>query len=211
MMHAIPTVYRDVRFRSRLEATWAAFFDQVRWPWKYEPIDLNGYIPDFILPWDGLDPVLVEVKPLLTPYALANQEAIDKIEQSGWEHGALIVGVTPMIEPGRRNEHRIIGWGTTYWEDWRSYQAAPDEEAPTGPWSWFWRELVVCNHCEWPSFALSSDEFCMRCCGGGSWLDSPWAHSLAIPILPHAVDAAWARAQNQTQWRGRGDELGEAR
>ena len=41
---AIPTTYKGIYFRSRLEAKWAFVFDQIGWPWEYEPIDLNGYI-----------------------------------------------------------------------------------------------------------------------------------------------------------------------
>jgi hypothetical protein len=44
---AHPTMYSGVQFRSRLEATWAAFFDLANWQWKYEPIDLEGWVPDF--------------------------------------------------------------------------------------------------------------------------------------------------------------------
>jgi hypothetical protein len=59
---AIPTVYKDIEFRSRLEAKWAAFFDAAGWRWEYEPFDLNGWIPDFVLN-PGIKSVLVEVKP----------------------------------------------------------------------------------------------------------------------------------------------------
>jgi hypothetical protein len=45
-----PTLYQGIKFRSRLEARWAAFFDQIRTPWTYEPFDGNSYIPDFLLP-----------------------------------------------------------------------------------------------------------------------------------------------------------------
>jgi len=45
----IPTLYRHTQFRSRLEARWAAFFDLVDWDWEYEPLDLPGWIPDFII------------------------------------------------------------------------------------------------------------------------------------------------------------------
>jgi hypothetical protein len=58
---AIPTVYGGVKFRSRLEATWAAFFDRCGWSWDYEPVDLRGWAPDFALWFDA--PVYVEVKP----------------------------------------------------------------------------------------------------------------------------------------------------
>ena len=43
------TEYSDVLFRSRLEARWAALFDLLGWGWEYEPLDLNGWVPDFRL------------------------------------------------------------------------------------------------------------------------------------------------------------------
>ena len=44
---AHPTKYAGVQFRSRLEARWAAFFDLAAWKWDYEPIDFEGWSPDF--------------------------------------------------------------------------------------------------------------------------------------------------------------------
>lgn len=48
---SIPTRYKNALFRSRLEARWAAFADLAGWKWRYEPIDLQGWIPDF---WFGI-------------------------------------------------------------------------------------------------------------------------------------------------------------
>jgi hypothetical protein len=48
----IPTMYAGVRFRSRAEATWAAYFDRLGWTWDYEPVDCRGYIPDFLITID---------------------------------------------------------------------------------------------------------------------------------------------------------------
>lgn len=59
---SIPTRYNHVLFRSRLEARWAAFFDIVGWKWDYEPLDLCGWTPDFLI--RGKVPALVEVKPV---------------------------------------------------------------------------------------------------------------------------------------------------
>jgi hypothetical protein len=60
---AIETWYAGHRFRSRLEARWAVFFDQLGIPWQYEPqgFSVNGqaYLPDFYLPSDR---TYVEVK-----------------------------------------------------------------------------------------------------------------------------------------------------
>lgn len=52
---AIETVYKGYRFRSRLEARWAVFFDAlgVRWEYEKEGYDfgfIGRYLPDFWLP-----------------------------------------------------------------------------------------------------------------------------------------------------------------
>jgi hypothetical protein len=66
---AIDTVYKGYRFRSRLEARWALFFDLVdlRWEYETEPLSVNGeaYLPDFrIYPYQNRDAaVYLEVKP----------------------------------------------------------------------------------------------------------------------------------------------------
>ena len=52
MLTAIETVYRGYRFRSRLEARWAVFFQTLGVPWEYEPEGFKlstgeWYLPDF--------------------------------------------------------------------------------------------------------------------------------------------------------------------
>jgi hypothetical protein len=53
-MQAIETDYNGYRFRSRLEARWAVFFDALRIRYQYEKegFNLDGlwYLPDFYLP-----------------------------------------------------------------------------------------------------------------------------------------------------------------
>jgi hypothetical protein len=65
----IETRYHGYRFRSRLEARWAVFFDHFQLRWDYEPqgfqLPSGLYLPDFEvdLPDSGLpSPVWVEVK-----------------------------------------------------------------------------------------------------------------------------------------------------
>jgi hypothetical protein len=67
---AHPTRYKNVLFRSRLEARWACFFDLIEWKWEYEPIDLPGWSPDFRVEFScghsecpKTHVLLVEVKP----------------------------------------------------------------------------------------------------------------------------------------------------
>lgn len=87
---AIPTNGpRGIRFRSRLEAQWAYFFDFVGWNWEYEPFDLRGYIPDFILKFAKVE-ILVEIKGTLDKADLNNY--VKKIEDSGWVGDYMICG-----------------------------------------------------------------------------------------------------------------------
>lgn len=67
---AIPTKWNGTQYRSRLEAQWAAFLEATGHDYIYEPFDLIGWTPDFLI----LDPdphleknankVLAEVKPV---------------------------------------------------------------------------------------------------------------------------------------------------
>ena len=64
---AIETEYNGYRFRSRLEARWAVFFDASKIQYEYEPegfVLSNGdkYLPDFYLPDFEL---YVEIKPFI--------------------------------------------------------------------------------------------------------------------------------------------------
>lgn len=62
---AIETRYAGCRFRSRLEARWAVFFDHLGIRWEYEPQGYSTpdgpYLPDFLLHIEK--PTLFEVKP----------------------------------------------------------------------------------------------------------------------------------------------------
>jgi len=94
---AIPTRYNGTQFRSRLEARWAAMFDLLKIEWEYEPIDLDGYIPDFVL--NFAEPMIVEVKPLLgDPWRWLETEepvqAIAKAVHSGWQGEGILVGAS---------------------------------------------------------------------------------------------------------------------
>lgn len=66
----IETEYHGCRFRSRLEARWAVFFDALEWIWDYEPEGfeipgIGGYLPDFeITNPDNGHKTYFEVKPI---------------------------------------------------------------------------------------------------------------------------------------------------
>ena len=81
---AIPTHYAGHTFRSRTEARWAVFFDQIGLRWEYEPEgvvlpDGTWYLPDFWMPDMEL---WVEVKPG------------GDVPDEAWEKAGALVDVT---------------------------------------------------------------------------------------------------------------------
>jgi len=68
---SLPTFYRGHKFRSRLEARYAVYFDalSIDWRYEYEAYSINGrfYLPDFVLPNVSLrdfgSPCFIEIKP----------------------------------------------------------------------------------------------------------------------------------------------------
>lgn len=76
-------------FRSINEARYSDFFTVMKWKWEYEPIELNGYIPDFIVE----DKLLAEVKHDTVIADL--QRYSTKIIHSGWKKDFMIVGSYP--------------------------------------------------------------------------------------------------------------------
>lgn len=72
-IQAKPTSYQGRVYRSRHEARWAALFTMMGWTFEYEPFDLDGWTPDFLLK-TTVQNMLVEIKP--TPAAMA--DAVDK-------------------------------------------------------------------------------------------------------------------------------------
>lgn len=88
-MKAIETHYRGYRFRSRLEARWAVFFDALGIAWEYEPEGFEmedgfRYLPDFKcrLPkyagWYEIKPLMAYSDAKLTMFqkALCDSEAL---------------------------------------------------------------------------------------------------------------------------------------
>jgi len=92
-IEAIPTIYKEIRFRSKLEASYAKTMDEYRIEWSYEVIgyDLNGirYLPDFWLPKIN---TFLEVKGPLIPgaeKAVALAEAVNNPDF--WNPKTLVV------------------------------------------------------------------------------------------------------------------------
>lgn len=84
---AVPTIYKWTKFRSKLEAKWACFFDVCGVDWEYEPttFDLGDgirYEPDFLFhKVDGMrEEVWVEIKEFMTG---EDAEKIKRFREAG--------------------------------------------------------------------------------------------------------------------------------
>lgn len=105
----LETRYAGCRFRSRLEARWAVFFNSLEIPWQYEPqgfqIGEEAYLPDFYLPQSK---TWVEVKgeeaEFLAKGALYSAAAAGALPDTanawGKETGLLVLGPVPHVQFG---------------------------------------------------------------------------------------------------------------
>ena len=108
MIKAKPTMYKNILFRSRLEAKWAVFFDEMGITWQYEPgiykVPINGYFikytPDFALlnvktQQEITHPLYVEVKGVNHYYEIYEKER-QILESFGSSNSLIILGTFPM-------------------------------------------------------------------------------------------------------------------
>lgn len=110
---AIETEYAGCRFRSRLEARWAVFFDLVGVGWEYEPegyeLPSGNYLPDFRILSDSRPCFWIEIKPELYPWP--SEPPRDKrwmefaVMSGEWLY--VLFGMARSIDHG----HRSIAYG----------------------------------------------------------------------------------------------------
>jgi hypothetical protein len=178
---AIPTAYRGLLFRSRLEAQWAHFFDGLSWPWEYEPFDLNGYIPDFVLKFK--EPLLVEVKPELSIRELYKHT--EKVKTSGWDKEALIVGATLFVGTEGPPEP-CVGLLA---------ERVEDPEYPNKRW-WKWGEGLVFECLVCGLISLHHAVHSYRCRRNGCYD----GNGHIAPVTSVDLLDLWFQAKNATQW-----------
>lgn len=92
-------VYNGMQFRTTLEAAWAAFFDLAGWKWYANPIEVEGWKPDFKVTFEcshsecgGCHTLLVSVLPVKTLEGLAGHPALSyqfSVPNSDADGGAL--------------------------------------------------------------------------------------------------------------------------
>lgn len=168
---AIATMYNGTLFRSRLEARWAAMFDALKWPWEYEPIDLDYYIPDFILLFEASH-VAVEVKPE-TEIANLRKHAMAAV-QAGWRKEVLALGATLFEGDKVGICAEPIGGG----------------EYITGP-----ARLFYCIDCGTESFLNDDHGWHCRSCGCYA------GNAHVGDADPAEISNLWKQSGNRVQWR----------
>lgn len=185
-MQSYPTIYKGVRYRSRLEAKWAAFFDLLGWRHQYEPFDLKGWIPDFLI--RGYKEVLVEVKPIGNIEEFEQPKVLNALVRSD-RYGTelLVVGHTIFrADESEGMSGPAIGWLGEFYEN----NASNSLEA-----YWFAKAILNKNP-KWGFFhALGSYEDRITGIHEGD-------HHLIIPT-DEEVQLLWAEAGNEVQWKGR--------
>jgi hypothetical protein len=159
VLKAIETPYRGYRFRSRLEARWAVFFDALSVPWEYEKegFDLGDgvlYLPDFWLPVQGYWFEVKGTRPSRSEIEKATRLAVES------RHEVVVaIGVpTPLRwgnrrEPGSATERAILE-GNLYhanpygdWDGELAWGACPNCGSVTiGTWGYCAADdLTVCR------------------------------------------------------------------
>jgi hypothetical protein len=123
---SIQTIYKGMRFYSRLEATWACFFDLLKWQWEYHPRTFKCWLPTFAI--YGSDIIYVAVERVFSfPWHIAN-----KIEKSGCDKECLILPESLFF---LQDCHHDLSFG------WFREGTYIDDGI-----KWFWEEAVL-GHC----------------------------------------------------------------
>ncbi len=153
---AIPARYNGTLFRSRLEATWAAFFDELGWAWDYEPLDFSGWTPDFLLKFQR--PTLVEVKP--TDEQCKEVTKLLESFRSEDKHEILVLGNSIKQIRGSRRDTYEIGQLSQQPFDGLDHTFA---DAP----------LYICGYCDRPTITHGDQSWHCRlngCYDGNAYL-----------------------------------------
>lgn len=118
--------------RSKLETRWARLFDQIGWPWAYEQVVTDGYIPDFAL-GNVAGGLLAEIKPERQPGELLTYvpKVTRGLNSIDYVNPFVILGGDPdlytgrgFISPGLYLEHAGKARGLDTGDAWLAAPAA---------------------------------------------------------------------------------------
>ena len=186
-IQSLPAFYAGTKFRSRLEARWAIFFDRCGIKWEYEPEgylleDGTCYLPDFLI--HGLvgrvkGDLFVEVKGKLTP------EDSDKIESFlCWEE-IQAEGYTY-----RKPKRPLLVLGNIFASGYESYF---DRVCDACDYPFFTHETLD-GDCEWPAILCGcKDGSAMIMAVDGDYQYQCREHNLEDAAFQAALNAQFTR------------------
>jgi hypothetical protein len=98
-IQAIETRWKGFRFRSRLEARWAVFFENIGVQWDYEKEGFNlgdagYYLPDF---WIDDWKCWVEIKPLMVEQLEEDYEFVPQLLELSKQNRVLLIMGRPWV------------------------------------------------------------------------------------------------------------------
>jgi hypothetical protein len=188
----IPTIgVRGIQYRSRIEAQYAYIFEKLGWDWEYEPIDLEGYIPDFIIKFGG-EEFLIEIKGDTNIWKEeVYKPHIDKILQSGWKGQFGILGSVYKKSYDYTGYLRI-NIGKLYQNKWEVHEPA----TPALENAFHIDDLIIvyCNQVE---------KFYVDGLNRKEIFDSSFDRHETYNYIAHAFQNLWADAKNNVQWKGK--------
>lgn len=194
MKPGIPTHYNGINFRSRLEAKWARMFDLLCWKWEYEPFDLNGYIPDFLI--QAETPILVEVKPAANPTQLKEmcQKAISVV---GKELDYKFLGVGCVIPLNASFLANTVQIGIATHE--YGTMGESDEDEKNNNWM-IDAEFIYCDQCNRYSYFLYEGAWQCELCHKHSKEHFNKVYNSWNVVRTEEIKGFWAEATNITQY-----------
>jgi len=186
---------RGIQFRSRIEAQWAYIFEKLEWNWEYEPIDLEGYIPDFIIKFDD-EEFLIEIKGDTNIWKEEKYKPhIDKILKSGWKGQFGILGSTYKKTYDYHSIERI-NIGKLYQNKWKYHNICQNDKINYDDLIHYDDLIIVYSGGEVNKFyidGLNRKEI----------LDCPlYEREDTFYDINEHFQKIWVEAKNKVQWKG---------
>ena len=191
-IQTLPTFYAGTKFRSRLEARWAIFFDHCGIKWEYEPEgylleDGTCYLPDFLI--HGLvgrveGDLFVEVKGALTSEDSVKIESFlswEEIQAEGYTYS--------------KPKRPLLVLGNIFAHGDESYF---DRVCDACKYPFFTHETLD-GDCEWPAILCGyNNGSAMIKAADGEYQYPYWHHNLEDDAFEAALYAQFSRSGKYT-------------
>lgn len=135
-------------------------FTALGWDWSYEPFDLPGWVPDFLIRCGGKHDLLIDIKPIAR-FDVEPRELFEKMERAVEDqpYDLAVLGIEPVIT----HDGFVIGWnqsrgeyGDFVWDWCRLISVATtgmDDRIGINQVEMSWCDVITGAHCKyglWP-------------------------------------------------------------